>query len=51
VVERFVRVTEADDKHIKGFQIQHELDEEPGRFRNFDRTKVNTLEFLRFGTA
>lgn len=46
LVERHVRVIEADDRSIKGFQVQHQFDDEPGRFRNFDRSKVVGLTFL-----
>jgi hypothetical protein len=40
LVERFVRVLEADDTHIRGFEIEYEYDEEPGQFKCFDRKKI-----------
>lgn len=40
---RFVRVTEMSDTHLKGFEIQSEWDEEPGKY------KVFRLEHMRGG--
>lgn len=43
---RFVRVFKADDKHIKGFEIQSEFDEEPGKPKTFRRDRIADLQFL-----
>ena len=40
LTERIVRVLEADETHIRGFEIEHEYDEEPGQFKCFDRKKI-----------
>lgn len=46
-IKRVIRVLEADDQYIKGFQIRNEFDDEAGRFRKFDRSKISGLNFLR----
>lgn len=35
VIERFVRVTEMNDTHLRGFQIRNQFDEEPGVPKTF----------------
>lgn len=32
---RFVRVVEMDETHLKGFEVQNEWDEEPGKYKVF----------------
>ncbi len=39
--KRFVRVTEMDDETIKGFEIESEFDEEPGKFKSYTLEKTH----------
>src|ERR1035437_293434 len=41
MTERFVRVMEMNDTHIKGFEIANEFDEEPGKPHTYRIDKVN----------
>ena len=40
MTERFVRVTEMNETHVKGFQIENEFDEEPGMPHTYRLDKV-----------
>lgn len=42
--QRFVRVTELDDTHLKGFEIESRHDEEPGKYKTFLRSKISEGE-------
>jgi hypothetical protein len=37
---RYVRVVEANDTHVKGFEIPSEFNEEPGKFRSYRLDKI-----------
>ena len=39
-VPRIVRVTEADTRYIRGYQLRHEYDEAPGEPKTFERRKI-----------
>lgn len=39
-VPRILRLTEADARYIRGFQLRHEFDETPGEPKTFERRKV-----------
>ena len=41
MTKRIVKVTEMDEKYIKGFELESEFDEEPGKPRTYIREKAN----------
>jgi hypothetical protein len=43
---RYIRVVELNATHLKGFEIESEHDEEPGKYKTFLRNKINADEIL-----
>lgn len=37
---RYVRVTEMDNTHLRGFEIEDEFDEDPGVYKTYSLDKV-----------
>jgi hypothetical protein len=46
LTHRFMRVTKADDKVIRGYEIESEFDEEPGQYKTFTRRLAQEIVFL-----
>lgn len=40
-IPRIVRLTEADSRYVRGFQLRHEFDVAPGEPKTFDRKKID----------
>ena len=46
LTKRFIRVSNADDKVIRGYEIESEFDEEPGQYKTFKRSLCSKIVFL-----